>query len=361
MDKITWKPNLDEVVERYMALWEGKLNDQVVVLMEPDPAMMGAHESWEYKFEYDFLKVCPDIPAMFAANERLLKLHSQINDDFIPTAWVTYGSAAGGAFWGADMEFYPASGGYSPPLIKSWDQLDDLKFDPEWKWNQELRKACEYFAEHANGRFGVAMMETLADLNIVHNLRGFQFLYDIYDHRQEVERLMEMSIEFNIQWIDMVREALGEANTYRGGRLDFWGMWQPGDTIFASVDAYNLCDPKILEWGRPYIQRLVDHYGSGWIHHHAIGLRLLPEALKINNILFHEFCDDPGQPKVFPRMREIKDLTGDIPIMIDVDFELFVPALREHRLKGGAIYWVRGAPSIEQANEVMKEVRRYRT
>lgn len=73
-----------------------------------------------------------------------------------------------------------------------------------------------------------------------------------------------------------------------------------------------------------------------------------------------EFCDDPGEPILFPRMREITDLTNDLPITIGVDFEYFVPALREHRLKGGVVYWVKGAPSIIVANEIIKEVRKYR-
>jgi len=360
MDKMAWKPDLDEVVERYMALWEGKLNNQIMVIMELNPANLGYQKSWNYKFEYDFLKVCPDIPSMFAANERLLRLHSKIHDDYIPTAWVTYGGAAGGAFLGADMKFYPASGGYSPPLIKSWDQLDYLKFDPDWKWNVELRKACKFFAKHAAGRFGSAIMEAAADLDLVHNLRGFQFLYDVYDHREEVERLMDISIEFNIKWIDMQRKALGEANTYRGGRFDFWGMWVPNDTIFLGVDCYILCGPEILEWGRPYIQKLVDHYGAGYLHNHAKGLFLLPDLLKIKKLIGMQFSDDPGEPKLFPRMHEIQELTGNMPIMVDVDFDFFVLALEEHCLKPGAIYWVRGVPSIDTANKIMKKVRKYR-
>lgn len=359
MDKMIWKPNLDEVVERYMTLWAGKFTDQIIVIMEPNVTAIEDHESWQYKFEYDFLKVCPDIPAMFESNERLLRLRSQIHDDFIPTAWVTYGGTAGGAFWGSEMKFF-ASGGYSPPFIKSWDQLDSLKFDPDWKWNKELRKACEYFAEHAAGRFGVAIMEIYNDLNLVHALRGSQFLYDIYDHREEVERLMYMSVDFNVKWVKMQRDALGEANTYRGGRFDFWGLWLPGDTVFLDVDAYTLCSPKILEWGRPYIQKFIDRMGSGWLHNHAVGLRLLPGVMKLERLIGMEFCDDPGEPKLFPRMHEITEVTGDMPIMIDIDFDIFLPALREHRLKGGAIYWVREAPSIELANKIMKEVRKYR-
>jgi len=95
-------------------------------------------------------------------------------------------------------------------------------------------------------------------------------------------------------------------------------IWLPGRAVWVSIDAYGLCSPEVFcEFGAPYLQPVIDHFGAGWIHLHSADARLLPQIVKLKNILGIGLIDDPNAPRGFDLLPQVRQITGDIPLQID--------------------------------------------
>ena len=58
---------------------------------------------------------------------------------------------------------------------------------------------------------------------------------------------------------------------------------------------------------------------------------------------------------------ELKVRAGEVPLVVAAPFADFCRALESHRLPGGVLYGVHGAPSSAEANRWMEKVRAYQT
>jgi hypothetical protein len=71
--------------------------------------------------------------------------------------------------------------------------------------------------------------------------------------------------------------------------------------------------------------------------------------------------DDRGFPPAFDVLGELQARTGDVPLVLSVDWDRFVDALRRRVLPGGVLYQVTGAASTDAVNRLMEGVRAYRS
>ena len=72
-------------------------------------------------------------------------------------------------------------------------------------------------------------------------------------------------------------------------------------------------------------------------------------------------ADDRGFPLAFDVLPELQARTGDMPLVVEADFDAFVEKLERHELCGGVLYHVKSAPDVDAANRCMEKVRGYRT
>jgi hypothetical protein len=130
-----------------------------------------------------------------------------------------------------------------------------------------------------------------------------------------------------------------------------------------SVDAYGNCSPQIFhQFGSPYLQRMIDYYGGGWLHLHSHALHLLPEIVKLDKLVGIGICDDPNVPGCFKRLHDIRQITGDIPLQIDCSARQLEEAMKNHSLLGNIMYMiVAGVENVDQANRLMDRIRVYRS
>jgi hypothetical protein len=347
---LEYKPALKEVVERHRLLWTRQLSNGILAFIDP------------VELPYvDPLDYCPDIRAMATAWDHNYRVRRHVNDDLLPVARVSFGSAAFGAYLGAEVTFNYGPG-WARPMLDSYDQLDQLRFDEQNKWIRRQQAACRAFVEVGQGKFGICEMEPIDGLNLAEGLRGSAVYTDIYDHPQELHRLLEFGCQFNIRLIEMQRQILTPCLIYQEGIFSMFHIWLPGRAVWVSVDAYGLCSPETFrEFGAPYLQRVIDHFGGGWIHVHSFATRLLPEIVKLNRILGIGIIDDPNAPRGFTQLPQVRQITGDIPLQIDCLAEELEKGLAERSLPGGVMYMVRqGVETIAQANRLMEKVRTYR-
>jgi len=346
-----YKPNLTETVDRHRRFWTRQMPDQILV-------------GFKYVDTLPFIDPagqCPDLQSMFNAWEVNYHARQNILDDHIPVGRVSFGSAAFAGFLGAKVTFEYGIG-WAHPFLESYDHLDELKYNPNNPWILRQQEACRYFVEHASGKFPLCETESSDGLNLVESLRGSLAYTDVYDFPKGVHRLLDFSSNFNIRILDMQREILAPNLYYEDGIFSMFRIWLPGRAPWMSVDAYGNCSPKIFsQFGAPYLQRMINYYGGGWIHLHAHAVHLLPEIVKLDKLVGIGVFDDPNVPGGFEQLERIRRITQEIPLQIDCSMWQLEKSLLDHTLPGNVMYMVvEGVENIDQANRLMDIVRAYR-
>jgi hypothetical protein len=347
-----YKPYLKETVGRHRNFWTRRMPNEILV------AIMAVDE---LPF-IDPSAQCPDLGTMFGAWEHNFRLRQAIIDDRLPVARVSFGSAAFGAFLGAEITFELGIG-WAYPFLDSYEKMDALRFDPDNEWIFRQRQACDYFLARAKGLFPLCEMEPSDGLNFVEAIRGSQAYLDVYDHPAELHRLLHLGSDFNVQFIDLQRSILAPNLYYDGGLFSMFWCWLPGEAPWMSIDAYGNCSPQIFqEFGAPYLQQMMDYYGGGWLHIHSHATHLLPEVVKMDKLLGIGVADDPNAPRGFDSLMAIRQVTGDIPLQIDCQAQELERGMNSRTLPGNTMYLVReGVQTVDQANHLVDQARAYRS
>ncbi|MCP4196460.1 MAG: hypothetical protein GY762_04850 [Proteobacteria bacterium] len=350
MESLEYKPALSEVVDRHRLLWSGQLPNGILARVDP----------MELPFD-DPLSHCPDIPAMAAAWDHNYRVRRGVEDDLLPVARVSFGSAAYGGYLGAEVIFSNGAG-WSRPFLADYSQVAQLRFDERNDWIQRQQEACRHFVQIAQDKFAVCENEQMDGLNLAELLRGSAIYTDLYDYPRELHRLLDFASHFNIRLTELQRDLLDPCLIYQEGIFSIFRVWLPGRTVWVSIDAYGLCSPETFrEFGAPYLQQVMDHFGGGWIHIHSTDIRLLPEVVKLSGIVGIGILDDLDAPRGFDLLTEIRRVTGDIPLQIDCRFEELEQGLTKRNLPGGVMYMAKqGVETVAQANRLMEKVRTYR-
>lgn len=308
------------------------------------------------------LRFIPDPGQMFAANLATFEARCDLLDDWMPLAQTHLGMGLFGAIFGSDIVWMPDDEtSWSNPPLPDWpDNLEErLRFDPNNPMIALARRIIRYYCDHAHGQFGVGVLETIDALNLLVALRGATQAYqDLYLFPDKVQEVMILGAEWNRRWLEMQWE---EAGAFSGGWCTIVD-WLPSKTVWLSVDADTYCKQEVYaEMSRPHMQRLVDHFGAGWQHLHAPGMRLLPEIIKLRNLVGIQIGDDIGHPRPFDRLNQLQQITRDIPLQIGCTWHEFCRGIRSGTLPGHVEYHVSGAPSAKAANEMAAEAKRYQS
>lgn len=92
-----------------------------------------------------------------------------------------------------------------------------------------------------------------------------------------------------------------------------------------------------------------------------VGRHLLRAASTLKGLRAIWLGDDKGFPPAYEMLDQVKEQTGDIPLIVsEMGFDEFCQALEEHRLVGGVFYYVTDVPDVDSANRCMDRVREYR-
>ncbi|MCJ7737182.1 MAG: hypothetical protein MUQ10_07705, partial [Anaerolineae bacterium] len=302
----------------------------------------------------------PDYEEMCAAQTRCFEARRGVDDDRVPLAQTHFGMGIFGAIFGSEIVWQPehATSWSRTPLSEWPDDLGSLlRFDPDNAYVDLVRRSIRYHRTVSQGRFGIGCLETIDALNLVNELRGAtEGFTDLYLQPDVLREVMGLGVQWNIDWLEM---QMAEAGTFAGGWCSIMD-WFPARTVWLSVDAYGSCKSETyVQLGREYMQRLIDHFGYGWQHLHSDGVRLLPEIVKLRNLLGIQIGADEGYPRPFDIVRELQTVTGEIPLQIGCTWAELCEGIECGTLAGGVEYRVSGAPSIGEANMMAARAREY--
>jgi hypothetical protein len=300
---------------------------------------------------------CPDYRKMFQVFLRDFRRREFLRDDAMPTARPNIGDYGFGAYVGAEVVF-GEGGAYAKPFLSNLQQVKTLRFDPENPWVRLLEESTRYFAQAAEGLCATSIVESTDGLNFAENVFGSGIFLEIYDHPRELLELFDFAYEVNVRLIELQRKYIRKVD---GGYFDLHEEWLPGDCVWLSIDAWGQCSPQdFRRLGKPHVQKMVDHFGAGWLHMHNSHLHLLEEAVTVKGLVGIGILDDPKQVPCFDRLAKIQQATGDIPLQINCRKEPFLAALEQGSLPRNVMYWIdSGVESVAEANAIMERVHGY--
>lgn len=72
-------------------------------------------------------------------------------------------------------------------------------------------------------------MLAIDGLNLLDCIRGSDVYTGIIDYPEEVIKILDFGLKFNIEFIKKQRKLI---KPYKNGRFNFYQTWTPGETIF---------------------------------------------------------------------------------------------------------------------------------
>lgn len=337
-----YKENLEESIQRYKKLWSREAPDKILVKIDiqktESPTVLNA------------MKKSPDYISMVDEWEKGFNLNKNINDDNLPVIYGELGGYIVGGFLGATVK-WTDGGAYSEPFLKDiHNYRKHLSFNEDNKYYKMQIDYIKFLGEKSKDRFGFTEMIAVDGLNFLDCIRGSNAYTDIFDYPKEVTNILDFGSDLNIK---LIKEQRKEIERYKDGRFNFYGIWTPGETIFISVDAYGHCSAEVFEnFGRKYVQRLIDEFDGGWLHVHSDAMRLLPNYVKLKNLVAIGLEDWIKPPRAINFVNEIKDITGDIPLMLNITKEELIQKIENRTLPGNILYWISGVDSSVEANKI---------
>ena len=362
MTTLAHKPNLDCVLKRLRSLYERQAADRIFAKLDVPNATLDEFRQ-QYSAGYcDY----PEPAARIDFWNRLLAERAAVDDDSVPSVYLSemdqglYGGVLGG-----EVQFmaHPENGWISSmvaPLLDDWSQFDSLRFDRSAVWFQRYLKQLDTFIDGAAGKFGISHFILIDGLNFVFELVGATSTYLSLDECPEtVRRAIDFAHDLNLA---IQKTFFDRVPPLAGGTASNMVQWVPGRIVSESVDPFHMTSVKYFEtWGREPVERILAEFDGGVLHVHGNGRHLLQAVSTIKGLKAIFLGDDTGFPRAFDVLGELQSRTGDVPLVVQVDFNSFTEALQQKRLSGGVLYKVSAVPGVDTANRLMETVRDYRS
>jgi hypothetical protein len=362
MDHLAYKPDLDAVLERLVALYERRAQDRIYASIAVPSATLddfAAHHAGGF---CDY----PDPVERVAFWDRLLHERMAIQDDSVPSAYLSeFDQGLYGGLFGGEAQFmcHPEIGWISSmvsPLLKDWSEFDTLKLTKSSLWRQRYVHQLDVFVAGAAAKFGISHFILIDGLNFIFELLGATRTYQsLYECPEMVCKAIDFAHDLNVAVQDLFFQTVP---ALRGGTCSNMVQWIPGRIVSESVDPFHMTSVDYFEtWGREPAERMLRHYDGGVLHIHGNGRHLLEAVRSLKGLKAIFLADDTGFPLAFEVLDDLSARLGDVPLIVGAEYGRFVEKLRQHALVGGVFYQVMGAPNADVANRLMDEVRSYRT
>ncbi|MFW5856841.1 MAG: hypothetical protein ACOCX4_03100 [Planctomycetota bacterium] len=243
---------------------------------------------------------------------------------------------------------------WAHPVLHQWNQVDTLRPDPEREWFRFLEEMDRHFVDLADGDYAVQTFGHFGPSDMANALRGNDLFLDVYDAPDQVDRLLQRCVEAGA-WLERRLRTLVPPT--EGGRV-IWGAWLPGDPVFQSEDASDLCAPATYrDLFRPHTEAFAAAFDGCFIHHHARGLHVHPDIAAVRGLRMVEVSLDPNCDRPIDRLPELYEANRDLPLMTRA-----TPAdIHAHidRIKEGRIFLSIDVPTLSEAKETIAFLRRH--
>ncbi len=291
-----------------------------------------------------------------AEMQEYIHITEPIGDDYIPALEPSYGIGLFSAVW-TDVDMQAGiDTTWVDHILTDYNMLNDIQLNiKENRWCNFIKEYTEVLQAHQDGNFAIGAFPNFAPSDMANALRGNQLFYDLYDVPEQVELLLQRSADAII--------AIAEfTNSLGGGVLGgtaTGAMWIPGSGVFMSEDAADMCSLDIYEqYFKKHTQRVLDHIGHGYIHHHALGWHNHHAISTLNHLDVCELSWDPNCPRPIEHIEEVIEQTDSNKIL---QIRCTCEDVYTHieGLKKGRVHIMLNTNSVEEATETVQFIRKH--
>lgn len=225
--------------------------------------------------------------------KRSIKHMSLIEDDSIPTIQVLAGTGMIGAtFVKNPILTHEKDTNYLEVPIKNWeDGIDNICFNPNNQYYKAQMIILRSFIKEWDGSFSILPFTHFDPLDLCNQFRGNDIFYDFYEEPENLHKLLEKATNAIIELEDYTRKHFMD-----GYNLEGTGMWcwLPGGN-YLSCDIGDMSSPEIIrEFDRPYFDRIVEHWGGAFLHHHELGIHQIDTWAESKKLTVQFLNRDPN-------------------------------------------------------------------
>ena len=152
-------------------------------------------------------------------------------------------------------------------------------------------------------------------MDLAGTLRGDKIYYDLYDSPDELHELLDYCADATIKFAE---DIYALARKYLGNTR--YGMWYLQGNINMSEDiSCMISGEQYREFCAPHTQKVIDHFGVGYMHCHSRAMYLVKEICSLNNVANLWLPTDPNQAKPIELIDEIVQDANGTCVAIDCE------------------------------------------
>lgn len=359
--RMLFKENYKEAICRLGNLYLGKNLNGICAKMEIPNKYIEQYKKENTNGDSEY----PNIEKRAEFWENVLSIYSELDDDSLPNCYMSEldeGLYAG--LVNAETRFLnDVSTGWissmAVPFIKDLKDTYNFVLDEDNLWFKRYINQLHVYTQRAKGKFGISHFILVNGLNFLFELRGAtNTYYDVLENSKEVQKLMDFSFDLNL-WVQNI--FFKTVGLYDGGTCSNMAQWIPGRIISESLDPFHMTSVDMFEeWGKGQIQKIFDCFDGGVIHLHSNGHHLLESAARLKGLKCIYLLDEQFTDPIYTKMDKLVDKRNNIPLVINIPFEVFTEKLLKKELPSNIFYIVTGVSDVKNANLVMKDVKSYR-
>ena len=363
MKTLGYKVNTSDTLDRLRSLYENRDHSKIFACMNiPNKHLEEFNKN-------NIAGICnyPDPSKRILFWDNVLRERINLLDDSIPSAYLSeMDQGLYDGLFGGEVRFLSDSNESNTgwissrisPIINDLEELNKLKFDKSHKWYKRYINQLEIFIKGGTNKFGISHLILIDGLNFIFELIGATKTYlSLIGKPEFVYKAIDFAFNLNVK---IQTDFFNRVPLLDNGTFCDDAEWIPGKVVSESIDPFHMTSVEYFEkWGREPVERIFNKFDGGILHIHGNGRHLLRAVSTIKGLKAIYVCDDRGFPSAFNVLKEIKNKTGSIPLIVEVEQKDFCRDLEEHNLIGGVLYKVNQVTDIEYANQLMGKVRRY--
>jgi len=262
---------LESVKRRYKQLYDDPANCDPMIIINVD---LKSDLTWEEKLS--------DPMVMLKSKLDEIKLHFEVEDDFLPAARVDFGTGLIASAFGCDITVpannLPAVRGH---VLENIEDVYNLS-SPSLETGM-LGKMFEWMSlwrENLPGWVCLQQPDIQGPFNSSHLIRGNDILLDFYDAPEAVELLLDVVTDFTVRVLGHFNEMVG---VEEGWFCDWGGAYFKGSARISNCSV-DMISPKFYcDYVLPRDIRLFESVGGGRMHYCGG-----------NGVVINQFFNNPG-------------------------------------------------------------------
>jgi hypothetical protein len=277
-----YKPNIDQVLERYRRFWSRSKTRVPFIVRIPD-------------LEIPADKYFTDPEAYAGFYENMFSRRMDIRDDFIPSAVLELGAGFTVGLFGGEVSF-GADTSWSDHPLDSWDRMDHIRWNFDCRWGKYFEELIKYFVRRGEGKYTVGLRNS-GPLDFMANLRNPTLLcVDVFEEPDRFHDLAKCCGEAMKRHMARQFDLIPPV---AGGYCDYFSMWMPGRSAFFTCDLSGVFSPAMYkEHLFQHDQEYVRSLDRTWVHVHSGGeTHQVVNFLQLKNVLGIQIVNDsPAGP-----------------------------------------------------------------